>query len=78
MKKPSFFSFTNFREQSRRRRLHAALRQMPVYEIENFACTDAANVLPVNAAGDMKVRRMKPKTLYRWLRFSIRRRLSLP
>jgi hypothetical protein len=78
MKKPSLLSFASFREQSCRRRLHAALRQLPVYEIENFACTDAANVLPVNSTGDMKVRHVKLKTFYRWLRFRIRRRLPLP
>jgi hypothetical protein len=73
MKKPSLFSIANFREQSRRRRLHAALRRLPVYEIENFACTDAANVLPVNSTGDVQVRPSWLEIHYRWLRLRLNR-----
>jgi hypothetical protein len=71
MKKPPPFLFASFREQSRRRRLHAALRQLPVYEIENFAFTDAANVLPVNSTGDVKVRPSWLEIHYRWLRLRL-------
>lgn len=68
MKKPPIFSFARFREQSRRRRFHAALRRLPVYEIENLALTDAANVLPVNLPGDVKVRPSRLRIHYRWFR----------
>jgi hypothetical protein len=71
MKKSSRYSFASLREQSRRRRLHAAVRQLPVFEIENFARTDAANVLPVNSTGDVKVRPSWLEIHYRWLRLRL-------
>jgi hypothetical protein len=67
--------FASFREQSRRRRLHAAVKRLPVYEIERLAYTDAANLLPVNP---VKPRRLSLKLFCRWLRFRIRRHSFLP
>jgi len=67
--------FANFRAQSRRRRFHAALKRLPVYEIERLAYTDAANLPPVIPA---KFRRMSLKLFWRWLCFRVRRYSFLP
>ena len=67
--------FASFREQSRRRRLHAAVKRLPVYEIERLAYTDAADLPSVNPA---KPRRVSLKLFCRWLRFRLRRQSFLP
>jgi len=47
---------------------------LPVYEFENLAFTDAANLQPATLPGDVKVRPSRLRIHYRWfrLRFSWR------
>jgi hypothetical protein len=71
MKEPPIFSFASFREQSRRRKLQAAVRKLPVYEFERFGFTDAANVPPINSTGAVKVRPSWLVIRYRWLRLRL-------
>lgn len=59
-------------DRCRRRRLHAALAQLPIYQAERLAYTDAANLLPVNPGGAMKSRPLRFEVHYRWLRLRLR------
>jgi len=68
MKKPPIFSFARFREQSRRRRLHAAVRRLPVYEFERLAFTEAASLPPEDLTTDTKARASRLRIHYRWFR----------
>jgi hypothetical protein len=73
MKKPPAFWRSSFREQSRHRKLHAALRRLSIYETERLAFTDAANVTPVNSTSEVKVRSWWLAIHYRWLRLRLHR-----
>jgi hypothetical protein len=76
MKKPPAFRQSSFCEQCRHRRLHAALKRLSIYETERLAFTDAANVIPVNSTGEVKVRPWWLAIHYRRLRLRLHR-LSL-
>ena len=68
MKKLPVFSLARFREQYRRRRLHAALRQLPVYEFERLAFTEAGCVPSAIKSENTKLRPSRLRIHYRWLR----------
>lgn len=74
MKLPPTFSFARFREQARRRRLYAALRKLPVYELERLAFTEAASLPPKDLNTDIKVRPSMLRIHYRWFRLHFRSR----
>jgi len=73
MKKPPAFRRSSFREQYRHRRLHAALKRLSIYESERLAFTDAANVIPVNATSEVKIRPWWLAIHYRRLRLRLHR-----
>jgi hypothetical protein len=65
MKKLPVFPFAGFREQSRRRKLHAAVSKLPVYEFERLAFTEVANLRDESLRTDTKVGPSKLRIRYR-------------
>ena len=59
-------------ERTRRLRRHAAPTQLPIYQAERLAYTDAANLLAANPGAATKARPSRFEVHYRWLRLRLR------